>query len=170
MGCLTTLFGYLDHAPALYWRHYVYITMLYMNACMPRICRISVLYILETWTQMKTYAPHTWQQILRRVFGAVRSLTMQARGCGGGLYWKMHGRCGCPWSRYGEYPRLIVMSDAYKAHRPYPPWLYWCNLCRLSREILCNNHSIICICSASCIIYMAHLDSSTIRIWCISML
>ena len=69
---------------------------------------------------MKTYAPHTCQQILRRLFGVVRSLTMQARGCGGGLYWKMHGRCGCPWSRYGEYPRLIVMSDAYKAHRPYP--------------------------------------------------
>jgi hypothetical protein len=31
-----TLFGYLGHAPALCWLHYVYITMLYMNACMPR--------------------------------------------------------------------------------------------------------------------------------------
>ena len=120
MSCLTTLFGYLGHAQASCWLHYVYITMLYMNACMPRICRISVLYLLETWTQMKTYAPHTCQQILRRLFGVVRSLTMQARGCGGGLYWKMHGRCGCPWSRYGEYPRLIVMSVAYKAHHLYP--------------------------------------------------
>ena len=65
---------------------------------------------------MKAHAPHTCQQILRHIFGVVRSLTIQARGCGGGLYWKMHGRCGCLWSRYGEYPRLIVMSDECKAH------------------------------------------------------
>jgi hypothetical protein len=135
--------------PALSWRHYVYITMLYMNAyeCMPRICRISVLYLLEPWTQMKTYAPYTCQQILRRFFGVVRSLTMQARSCDGGLYWKMHGRCGCHWSRYGEYPRLIVMSGAYKASPSHISWLYWWNLCWLSRAILCNNHLITCICS-----------------------